>query len=103
MSRSQKARLKRLEDAHERRHPPRYETKAECDARWAAFLDAHPFWDSLTMNERNTATGLLVQWHHIPGVTQAHVDAALHYARTGDRPAILDEVDRIMEERESNR
>lgn len=96
MSRSQKARLKRLEDAHERRHPPRYETKAEREARWAAWLDAHPYWHDLTPDEQNLGIHLHFHGASFPALKQAHVAAAEHYARTGERPAILDEIPHIL-------
>ena len=78
MSRALKARLHKLEAEHERRHPPRHETKAEWDARWAAWLKEHPYWHELTFDEQNTASGILVRVHHIPGLTAEHVEAALH-------------------------
>ena len=96
MNRSLKARLKRLEAAHERSHPPKYETKAERDERWAAWLKEHPHWEELTPDEQNLDIHLHFHADHFPDLTQAHVDAAEHYARTGSRPAILDEVPRVL-------
>lgn len=96
MSRSLKARLRRLEAAHERSHPPKYETKAERDARWAAWLKEHPYWHDLTPDEQNLGIHLHIHGAFFPALKQAHVDAAEHYARTGRRPAILDEVPRVL-------
>lgn len=90
------ARLKRLEEARERSHPPRYKTRAERDAEWAAWLKAHPFWDKLTPDEQNFDIHLHIHAAHFPALSQAHVDAVEHYARTGERPAILDEIPHIL-------